>query len=332
MRIIFDLRRVGLGNNGGSSTLIKSGNALVELGHDIFFIDASRNQHTWSPLKAKHMIVKNEKRIPDADFIIATGYRSVDPTCFAPDRCGEKVHYIRGWETWQMNEKQIVEKVLKRPTIKIVNGIGLQEKLKSYGISSYIIRPGYDFDQIYPTHKRKSKKGVVLGGIYLSGARGNRKRTDWLFMVARYMKTRYKDVQFWLFGNERAPQDHLVDKYVKSPSPEEKNEFYNSIDIWMSPSSLEGLHIPPAEAMMTECPVVSTKAEMSGVRDYIVDGESGILSKDTLRDFTSDVDHLYNHEDCRKRMGKNGCKYISKIGDRKKNMQKMVDLFTEFIS
>lgn len=328
MRIIFDLRRVGLGNNGGSLTLIKSGNALVELGHDVFFIDSSRNQHIWTPLKAKHMIVKDEKRIPDADFIIATGYRSVDPTCLAPDRCGIKAHYIRGWETWQMSEKQIVKRVLKRPTIKIVNGIGLQEKLKSYGISSYIIRPGYDFDQIYPTHKRKSKKRVVLGGIYLSGARGNRKRTTWLFEAARHIK----GVEFWLFGNERAPQDHLVDKYVRSPSPEEKNEFYNSIDIWMAPSYLEGLHIPPAEAMMTECPVVGTDAKLSGIEDYVINGKTGLLSNNNLSDFISVVELLVKDNKMRERMGKQGRKKIIEIGDRKKNMQKMIDLFTEFIS
>ena len=252
-------------------------------------------------------------------------------TCQAPGRCGHKAHYIRGWETWQMNEEQIVEKVLKSPTIKLVNGIGLQEKLMQYGFSSHIIRPGYDFDQIYPTHVRDSNKKVVIGGIYLSGARGSRKRTQWLFSAVRNLKTKYKDIEFWLFGNEGGPQDHLVDKYIRMPNAKEKNKFYNSVDIWMAPSYLEGLHIPPAEAMMTGCPVVSTKAEMSGVRDYIVDGESGILSKNNLSSFVSDVEHLYNHKECRLRLGKAAIKSIHNIGNRKKNMQIMIDLFMEFI-
>jgi len=332
MKIIFDLRKVGLGNNGGSLTLIKSGNTLVEMGHDIFFIDSMRNQHTWTPLKAKHIITKTNDKIPDADFIIATGYKSVSPTCQAPGRCGHKAHYIRGWEIWQMAEKQIVKKVLEAPTIKLVNGVGLQDKLMQYGFSSHVIRPGYDFDQIFPTHTRDSNKGVILGGIYLSGARGNRKRTPWMFSTVRKMKTKYKDIQFWLFGNEGSPQDGLVDKYVRMPDPKQKNKFYNSIDIWMAPTYLEGLHIPPAEAMMTGCPVVATQAEMSGVRDYIVDGESGILSKDNLSSFSSDVEHLYNHKDCRKRLGKSAIKSVYNIGDRRKNMQKMIDLFMGIIT
>ena len=63
---------MGLGNQGGSSTLIKSGNALVDMGHEIFFVDSMRNQHTWTPLKAKHIIVNpnDTKRLPDADFIM----------------------------------------------------------------------------------------------------------------------------------------------------------------------------------------------------------------------------------------------------------------------
>jgi glycosyltransferase involved in cell wall biosynthesis len=327
MKIIFDLRRVGLGNNGGSSTLIKSGNALVELGHDVFFIDGGKNQHTWTPLKAEHIRANNDRKIPDADVIIATGYKSVGPTCKAPKRCGKKYHYIRGWETWQMRESAIVENILKAPTTKIVNGVGLQEKLKKFGFDSYIIRPGYDFDELYPKNIRENKKDVVLGGIYLSGARGSRKRTQWLFAVARNLKTKYRNVKFWLFGNEESPQDGLVDKYLRQPTMKQKNDFYNGVDIWMAPTSLEGLHIPPAEAMMTGCAVVGTKSEMSGIRDYVIDGVSGILSDDNLTIFGSDVEHLYNHPGCRRRLGSGGIEIIKKIGDRKKNMRLMVELF-----
>ena len=73
MRIIFDLRRVGLGDNGGSSTIVNSANTLVDLGHDVVVFDSIKNQHTWTPLKAEHIITGKNRKIPDADFIIATG-------------------------------------------------------------------------------------------------------------------------------------------------------------------------------------------------------------------------------------------------------------------
>jgi glycosyltransferase involved in cell wall biosynthesis len=329
MRIIFDLRRVGLGNNGGSSTLVKSGNALVELGHEVFFIDSMRNQHTWTPLKAKHMNIKNDSQIPEADVIIATGYKSVGPTVKAPDRCGIKAHWIRAWEHWQMDERAIVAKVLEKPTLKIVNSICLQMKLLQYNQESYIIRPGYDFKELFPTHVRNEKKGIIIGGLYRAGVHGNRKRTHWLTEAARHMKTRYKDVKFWLFGSEQNPGDRIIDNYVRSPSIKEKNKFYNNVDIWMAPTMSEGLHLPPAEAMLTECPVIATKAELSGTQDYIYDGITGIRSEDNLRSFLNDVDHLYSHPGCRTRMGKAGRIRILEIGDRKKNMKKLVDLINE---
>ena len=244
----------------------------------------------------------------------------------APERCGIKAHWIRAWEHWQMADAVIVERVLKQPTIKIVNSICLQKKLKDYGFDSYIIRPGYDLEQIFPKHIRGEKKNIIIGGLYRGGVHGNRKRTQWLFEAARYMKVRYKDVKFWLFGSEANPGDHIIDKYVRSPNINEKNEFYNNIDIWMAPTMSEGLHLPPAEAMMTECCVVATKAELSGVQDYVIEGQTGLLSKDNLSSFLSDVDHLYNHEGCRERFGKAGREKILEIGSREKNMQELIDL------
>ena len=133
MRILFDLRNVGLGNNGGSLTLIKSGNALQDLGHEVYFIDGGKNKHTWVQLECEHIVTHDNDDVPSADIIIATGFRSVAKTINSPDRCGLKCHWIRGWETWQMPEEKIVDRILKSPTIKLVNSLCLQRKLQSYG-------------------------------------------------------------------------------------------------------------------------------------------------------------------------------------------------------
>lgn len=332
MRIIFDLRNVGLGNQGGSSTLVKCGNTLVEMGHDIFFVDSMNNQHTWTPLEAEHIIYKKEKDIPDADVIIATGYKSVKPTVSAPSRCGLKAHYIRAWETWQMQEKDIVKKVLEAPTLKIVNSICLQTKVKDFGFASDIIRPGYDFEDLYPLNIRGKTKQVIIGGLYREGVHGQRKRTMWLFETAKNVKTRHKNVKFWLFGSESAPAGSLVDRYVRSPYKKQKNEFYNMVDIWMAPTMLEGLHLPPAEAMLTKCAVVSTKAELSGTQDYITDGITGLASANNIESFINNINWLVVNPKLREGLGKLGRKRILEIGNRKHNMQKMVDLFTGIIN
>jgi len=304
------------------------------MGHDIYFVDSMNNRHTWTPLKAEHIKVKlgSNKKLPDADFIIATGYKSVGPTVTAPGRCGHKAHWIRAWEHWQMGDLQIVERVLKAPTLKLVNSICLQDKLKTHGFESHIIRPGYDLGQIFPKHIRDGRDDIILGGLYREGVHGRRKRTTWLFETARFMKTRYRNVKFWLFGSEHDPQRQLVDRYVQNPNVEEKNDFYNNINIWMAPTMSEGLHLPPAEAMMTECAVVGTTAELSGIQDYIIQDETGLLSNNDIRSFRVDIEHLYKHPNCRKRLGKTGREKIIEIGDRKKNMKHMIDLFMGIIS
>jgi glycosyltransferase involved in cell wall biosynthesis len=330
MKIIFNAMDCGLGNNGGSLTIVKCANTLTELGHIVTIIDTVKNQHTWNKLQAKHIIVKNHDQIPDADIIIATGYKTVDSTLRVPKRCGLKLHYIRGWETWQMSEDKIVSNVLKVPTLKLVNSICLQNKLKQYGISSTIIRPGYDFDEIYPLEKEESKK-LILGGLYTEGKHVPIKRPDWIFTAAEYLKKKDKNVELWMFGAPKSTRNSLIDFYISNPTVSEKNVFYNNVHIWLAPASQEGLHMPPAEAMMTECPVISTEAEMSGTQDYMEHGYTGYVAKNNLGSFIDYTEKLYNGSEDRKNMGTYARKKILQLGSRKENMQNFVNFISGII-
>jgi len=334
MRIIFDFRNVGMGNNGGTLTVVKSANTLVEMGHDVFIIDSFRNQHTWNKLNAEHIIPKNNNRIPDADIIIATGYKSVSTTVTAPGRCGLKVHWIRGWETWQLSEKQIVERVLSAPTLKLVNSICLQNKLKQFNFDSTIIRPGYDYEELYPLPKTAAwanKDFVVLGGLYTEGKHVPIKRPGWIFHVADVLNKKYKNVVLTMFGAPKIMKVKSVKFYYSNPSIEEKLKFYNQIDIWLAPTRQEGLHMPPAEAMMTECPVIATNAEMSGTQDYMVHGATGLVSENNLDSFLECTEILYKNSYYRTKAGQEARKQIIRLGSRKENMRKFVNLISGII-
>lgn len=330
MKIIFDLRNVGLGNNGGSMTLVRSGNALVKLGHEVHFIDSGKNQHTWNELIANHIVVKQDKKIPDADMIIATGYKSVIKTLNAPRRCGIKAHWIRGWETWQMPEDKIVKSILKAPTVKLVNSICLQNKLNKYGVSSKIIRPGYDLDELYHTHKRIFRDvPVTIGGLYTTGKHEKIKRTNWVYSTYDLLKAKGYNVELWMFGTKK-PSIGNVDRFFHMPTTEEKLWMYNYIDIWLAPAMQEGLHMPPAEAMMTECPVVSTNAEMSGTQDYMVHGSTGLVSHNNISAFSNCVETLVKDSwKYREIMGVNARKKIESLGDRETNMNKLIEYIKE---
>ncbi len=331
MIILFDLRSVGLGNNGGSLTLIKSGNTLQDMGHEVYFIDGGKNKHTWAKLECEHFICRYDEEIPSADIIIATGYKSVVKTVSAPERCGHKVHWIRGWETWQFAPKKIVSRILQPPTVKLVNSIGLKRKLKSYNFKSKVIRPGYDLDKIYPMKENKKKHSFVIGGLYTRGKHEQIKRPKWVYEASNYLYKKYGDVELWMFGNDLL-RGGLIDNYLHRPSMEAKNFFYNGVDIWLSPAIQEGLHMPPAEAMMAGCPVVGVDAELSGTHDYLINGITGIVSENDLDSFIKNVEKLYLDKEMRRDMGKRARQKIEKLGDRKENMQIMVDYFKDIIS
>ena len=324
MKILFDLRRVGFGNNGGSLTLIRSANTLSDLGHDVKVIDSGKNMHTWTTLKVPHLRPKNIDAIPNADVVIATGYKSVGATLQLPKRCGLKAHYIRGWETWNMPERAIINKVLKKPTLKIVNSIGLQRKLLKSGVRSSIIYPGYDTDIFYPTERKKSRQFVVLGGL-LNKRHIRIKRHDWVIEASNRLKKECY-AKLFMFGAD-SMSGTIIDNYVKQPDEKRKNNFYNHIDIWLAPTIQEGLHMPPAEAMLTECPVVGTDAPLSGMHDYLIHEQTGLVSKNNFDSFFNCVKQLVEDKDLRIEYGRQARSKIMEIGSREKNMKKMVELF-----
>jgi len=331
MIILFDLRNVGLGNNGGSLTLIKSGNTLQKMGHEVYFLDSGQNKHTWEKLECERIIAKNNNEIPSADFIIATGYKSVAKTVSSPGRCGHKAHWIRGWETWQFPPKKIVSYILKAPTIKLVNSMGLKNKLKLYNFKSEIIRPGYDLDELTPNRKRNKKHKFTIGGLYTRGKHEKIKRPEWIFESYNYLKKKYGSIELWMFGNDDVCGG-LVDNYFHRPTMETKQYMYNQIDVWLSPAIQEGLHMPPAEAMMTGCPVVGVDAELSGTHDYLLDGIDGIVSKNDLTSFMKNVEKIYLNHELRKDMGIRARQKVEEIGDREFNMQKLIDYFMGIIT
>lgn len=323
MKISFNLMNCGIGNNGGSKTIIESANTLQELGCDVTLVDNGKNYNTWNPIKCNHMIIKNFKDFPYGDVVIATGYKTVDSTIRLSEKCGKKVHWIRALELWNYTEQEIFNKILNNNLKKIVNSICLQRKLSQYGIKSKIIRPGHNFDEIFPLEIRNDNK-IIIGGLYNEGVKRSKKRTEWIFEVYNKIKNKY-DIELWMFGSDGTPKFH-VDKYFKNPDIETKNKIYNKIDIWLSPSLLEGLHIAPAEAMLTKCCVVGTNAEMSGTEDYLVDNSTGLVSKNDFNSFLDNIETLIRNKVLRNFYGENGRNMILALGNRIVNMKKFINL------
>jgi glycosyltransferase involved in cell wall biosynthesis len=324
MKIIFNAIGCGLGPNGGSSTIVNSANALTKLEHEVYIIDSGRNQHTWTKLLCKHLIIKDMNKIPKVDVAITTGFNTWKKTLYFPAKL--KVIWLRGWETWKVPEEKIV-KNLSYPLIKIVNGIGLQEKLKGYGYESYLIRPGNTLEDFIPKQKT-DKKSIILGGLYHT--KHPTKRSNWCIEGVKVLGQKYANLKLYMFGVDNISSPN-IDVYVRQPGKHQKNKFYNKVDIWLAPSTLEGLHIVPQEAMLFETPVITTNTPLAGTKDYVIHGKTGLISKNNIKSFIDKTEILIKNKKLRNEMGKAARQEIIKLGNREKNMNKMINLFRELL-
>lgn len=323
MKIIINLIGVGAGNNGGSHTLIQSANTLQSLGEEVIIIDNSPPKYDWNKIKVPYIKVRDVNDI-SGDVIIATGTGSVNSTM--KSRIKNKIHWIRGFETWNIPEPNLIKLLKDSNTIKVVNSICLQRKLEKYKIKSEIIRPGHTFENFSNLNLRSNDK-IILGGLYNQGNKRSKKRTNWIFDCYNFLKKKHNDIkiELWMYGSDGTPNGkNFVTQYSINPTMLEKNIIYNKIHIWLSTSELEGLHIPPAESMLTECVVVGNNSEMSGTEDYLIDNVTGLVSDNNFNSFLSNVDFLITNKKTRVILGKNGEEKIKSMGDRKENMQKFI--------
>lgn len=87
------------------------------------------------------------------------------------------------------------------------------------------------------------------------------------------------------------------------------NEFWSSLDIYINISDYEGTSIAMLEALGNGCVPVVTN--VSGVKDFIVDGINGFIVD--VQDFTSmgeKIEYLYNH---REKLSEFGQKCIKRV-------------------
>lgn len=330
MRIIFNLQRTGAGDNGGTATLFHTANVLHKLGHTVFMVSDIENQFTWFDLKGPEFILGDNKKLPDADVIVATGVKSVKSTLAANGSKGIKHWWVRAHETWSVeNEGHLFAHYRNVNINKMVNSLCLQKFVQEkMDLTFPIIRPGTDIDFFKPTKIRnwKTKKLWNLGALYNEK---ERKRFGNVIEIFNLLKEKKVNVRLHLFGTDDLPEGIECSSYTQKPNPEELLKFYNKVDFWIAPTVSEGLHMPPQEAMLCGCVLFGADKELSGMVDYLVGGETGFVIEN-CQDITQLIDGLIVNKEGRELLesvSKKGREKIIDLGDRNKNVNKMIKLF-----
>lgn len=296
MKITFNLLGTGLGNNGGSKTLIRSAEVLQDLGQDVT-ICCSKNSCTWW-----HVKVPIAKKLKPCDVLIATGYGSISHTVRYKD-ARLKLWYVRAHENWVTNDKNLMRAY--RQLRCIGNSQWIVKWLGKNNIKCELVYPGMDFECY---HNSENSRPNIFGGLH---HRHSRKRPQDCLKVEKISGYPIK----------------MLNRDFSGGDFTQLSNFYNQLKVWMSPSENEGIQNVPMEAALCGCGLVLTDHFMGGTVDYAVNEETCLIypARD-LQAASTCVTRLMKDEPLRQKISNNAAEAIRhKIGNRKQNMEKFVD-------
>ena len=308
MKIVFNSLNSGLGNNGGSQTIIKCVETIEQLGHQCNIV-ATVDNFTWFDHKPVISYIPL-----DTDIIVATACTTVENTLSS--RIEKKAWYIRGHESWACNEDRL-GKYYNAGLFNIVNSKNLKQKLASYGADSIVIYQGLDFN-LWKDGELRSNNKIRIGCLY------NKKSTKrWIDFIelARILGT--EKYEYIGIGNN-VRNDPFLTYFKSNASIKELNDIYSSCHIWFAPTELEGLHNIPMEAALCGCLIVCNDSTLNGMGfDYAFNDNTAMVYEARNIEHAADlikhpnwavIERMNNH-------------LINNIGSREKNMKKLIELF-----
>ena len=310
MKLAFNSINSGLGNNGGSRTIIKCAESIEKLGHRCDII-ANVDNFTWF----EHKPVINY--LPDdLDVLIAVACSDVIPTLRL--NVPKKAWYIRGHENWTMTDDQLGQ-LYTSGIFNIVNSRGLQQFLATYGADSKVVYQGIDFDW-WEDRKLRSKNKIRIGCLH---TKQPRKRWQDFVQLADILG--HDDYEYVGMGSAEPEENFLVD-FRCNVDHDELCDLYSSCHIWFAPTESEGLHNVPIEANLCGCLVVCGDEPMNGmIYDYAFPNNTAMVYR--RKDINRAVELIKNPNwDLINNMQQH---IKDNIGTREDNIKKMVKYLEE---
>lgn len=180
------------------------------------------------------------------------------------------VYFLQSFEDWAA-PKAFVEATWKMPLHRVVIAPWLQQIGTRLGVETQLVPNAVD-PKRFPRGPELALRPKLVAGLVSTLPL---KRTDLLAEVFSDLKQADPDIHFVTFGTCPKP-DVLPDfvEHFESPSADRLVSIYQSAQVYMCVSDLEGWALPPAEALLSGAAVVST--DIGGVRAYA--SESALFS------------------------------------------------------
>lgn len=261
----------GLANNGGSLSVVAMVKALKMLGHKAWIVTNS-DKLTWVTHDPPRQSIPKK-----VDVCVAVSASAVMPMLKAISCKIPAVWWMRGLETWQVPANTIV-KYAKKVNRMLVNSEGLQEWLISRNVASDVAYQGVDVGNWHNSMVAQPK----TVGFYVSN-RATKRFNDVKRITKAVVKHGWACRGYGPKGQVGIGVKHFAKKYfdklLVSPSHNELHTLYNSCQVWVCTSELEGLHNVGMEASLCGCYLVCNGHPLAGTMDYAIDGKSACVYK-----------------------------------------------------
>jgi hypothetical protein len=306
INILFNASKCGLGNNGGTKTIIRSAETLQGMGHNVV-IYTTNNKYSWHKIKVPISFANSWMGSDYHEVVVSVWeLQYVSAIMFMETSMRNKVvWWCRGWEKWVKGEKWLIhhaKNFVKKGGRIIVNSSWLIDQFKEKcGIDVELCYAGLDLDVF-------NMPEVDIGRRVIG------------FMKYHRHKTKRSDLMFKLNESRNKHGWSTSEINIKSGlSNIDLKKYYKFCSAWFSPTNLEGFHNVAAEANLCGCLVYCNRTESNGMGDYAT--EETAMRHSTWGEF---MEGLKKPDFSKVLKMQNVLK--NKIGSREKNMKRFVGL------
>jgi len=309
MNILFNGHKSGLGNNGGTKTIVNSINVINRLSDNKAYV-IGKNYYTWNNIN--HIILQDITRIYDNyfDYIINVSIIDVEQTISINEKTKIPiVWWLRGWEKWVYGEEELIRKIKKFAKYGkiLANSSWLVDHVKEKcGVDCVLCFAGVDIDFWQDRYYNlKCEKNKLSYGATIYERHPTKNSNILYFLQDDYVKN--KKINFRYINIK----DGLNDDALKY--------YYYSLNGYVAPTELEGFHNSAAEAALCGCLVFCNRKKENGMGDY--------ANELTAERFSSvnELKHKLENPNFDK-ITKMMEQIIKKVGTREENMKKFINI------
>ena len=217
-----------------------------------------------------------------------------------------KFYFIQDFEAWNVSENAVYVSY-RFPMKKLTIAPWLRERVESAGEKAELIPNGFDFDYFTLSKPIEKRHSFEIAMLY---HKDERKRCEDAMKALELVKRQIPELHVTMFGVPEPPAD-LPDWYTyhRQPPKALHNTIYNNAAIFVAASKMEGMALPPAEAMI--CGAALCCTDIGGFHLYAIHNKTALLSPvfDTEA-LAKNILRLINDNEFRIKLARAGNEYI----------------------